>query len=99
MQYTKKNFVTPESFPADLLVEGTFIARQKEHRNWVKDGVQKEMDLVCLFVQAPSGSVFVCRSFNPPYDFSDFKAGEKICIPVNEYKVENGVRTVFFRLN
>lgn len=97
MNYNKKTFQTRDSFPSDLVVTGNFIASQKEHRSWNKDGVQREMDVLCIFVQSDQG-VFVCRSFNPPYDFVDFKAGESIVIPVNSYSIENGVKSVNFRL-
>ena len=97
-QFAKKSFQSADVFPHDILVEGVFIASQIEHRKWIKDGVEREMDVLCLFVQSDKG-VFVCRSFNPPYRFDDFKAGDKIVIPVSEYRVENGVKSVMFRLN
>ena len=96
MTYTKKNFQTGDAFQSDLTVEGVFIASQKEHRQWAKDGQKREMDVLCLFIQSDKG-VFVCRGFNPSYDFSDFKPGDKIVIPVNQYQVENGVKSVTFR--
>lgn len=97
MNYVKKSFLTSDCFRNDFVLSGTFIASQKEHRTWTKDGVTREMDVLCIFIQNDSG-VYVCRSFNPPYDFSDYKSGESINLPVSEYKIEGGVKSVAFRL-
>lgn len=93
----KKKYQSRTSFPSDLVLEGAFVASQKEHRSWEKEGVHKEMDVVCLFVQNETG-VYVCRSFNPSYDFSDFKMGDNIAIPVSEFRVDGGVKSVTFRI-
>lgn len=91
-----KKFTSPSEFPSDLVLSGTFIARQKEHREWTKDGVSKQMDVLLLFVQCPSG-IYACRSFNPSYDFADFKVGDSISLPIAEFKLENAIKSVIFR--
>lgn len=96
MEHNKKAYMRSESFASDLCVTGTFIASQKEHRKWTKDGVDREMDILVVFVQAPQG-VFVCRCYQPAYCFEDYKPGEPVTIPVNGYEIDGGLKTVTFR--
>lgn len=97
MNFTKKTFQSVDSFPSDLVVSGTFLDGKLEHRSWEKDGVKKEMDVMCLFVQTSFGIV-VARSFNPTYGFTDFKPGDSIVLPVSEYRIENMVKSVTIRV-
>lgn len=92
----KKKFQSRTSFPSDFVLEGSFISVQKEHRSWEKEGVHREMDVLCLLINNQTGA-YVCRSFNPSYDFSDFKLGDSIAIPVSEFRIDNGLKTVIFR--
>lgn len=96
-KYTKKSFQSADNFPHDLVVSGTFIQSQVEHREWEKDGVKKEMDVMCLFFQAPQG-IFVARSFNPSFRFEDFKPGDPIVLPVSEYRIDNMVKSITIRV-
>ena len=95
--YNKKTFLTEDSFPNDLTVSGTFLESRTEHREWEKDGVKKEMDVMCLILQTPKG-IFVARSFNPSYTFGDFKPGDHIVLPIAEYRIDNMLKSITIRV-
>lgn len=97
MDLNKKTFQNADNFKSDLILSGVFLAGKVEHRSWVKDGVQKEMDVLAFFVQTDK-DIFVCRSFNPKYQFADFKAGDTIVVPISEYHIDNMVKTVTVRV-
>lgn len=95
--YNKKFFQTPENFPNDLIVSGSYLSGQLEHREWEKDGVKKEMDVLAMFLQTDRG-IFVARSFNPSYQFDDFKAGDTIVLPIAEFRIDNMVKSITVRV-
>lgn len=96
MEVNKKTFQNPDNFKSDLIISGVFLSGRVEHREWEKDGVKKEMDVLAFFVQA-NNDIFVCRSFNPSYQFSDFKSGENIVVPISEYRIDNMVKSIVVR--
>ena len=85
------------SFPADLVVCGKFIMHQKEHKKWEKDGVQREMDVDCVYL-LDGENMLIVRVFNPSFDLNLFPVGSKVYIPVQEYRKENGLKTFVARI-
>lgn len=88
---------SPENYPNEFCLQGTFLAASREHREWIKDGVQKSMDLDCAFVQTSFGVVVVRAFNNDKVDFKQFKAGDAVCFPIEEYRKDNGVKSVTVR--
>lgn len=84
-------------YPNELCVSGTYLGGQKEHREWVKDGIAKSMDLDCIFVQSSFG-VCVLRFFNSKVDLTKLKTGDSVCFPVESYQKENGIKAFVVRM-
>ena len=80
-----------------LNISGSCLGVNTEHREWDKDGVHKSMDLAVMFVQVQDLGVVVVRAFNPEVSFDDCSVGDTVHVPVSEYRIENGVKTVVFR--
>lgn len=80
-----------------LNISGVCLGVNTEHREWDKDGVHKSMDLAVMFVQVPDLGVVVVRAYNPDVSFDDCAAGDNVHVPVNEYRIENGVKSVTYR--
>lgn len=80
-----------------LNISGTCLGVNTEHREWDKDGVHKSMDLAVMFVQVQDLGVVVVRAYNPDISFDDCSAGDVVHIPVSEYRIENGVKSVTYR--
>lgn len=97
MDYNKKTFQNADNFKSDLILSGVFLRGRLEHRSWVKDGVQKEMDVLAFYVDT-GNDIFLCRSFNPKYQFADFKVGDPIVVPISEYHIENMAKNVTIRV-
>lgn len=92
-------YKSPSEFPNELTVSGTFIAHNKEKREWndKQTGQKRELLVDCIFVQSPIG-VLILRCFNPSLDLDTFKQGDPVCFPVEEFKKENGLKSFLIRV-
>lgn len=94
-----RDYSSPSQFPTELTVSGSLLGHSKEKRTW-KDkvsGIEKELEVDCLFLQSSFG-VLVVRCFNPKFDLTSLKVGDTVCFPVEEYKKENGLKSVSIRI-
>lgn len=80
-----------------LNITGVVLGVNTEHREWDKDGIHKSMDLAVMFVHTQDLGVVVVRAFNPDVSFEDCSQGDNVYVPVSEYRIENGVKTVVYR--
>lgn len=94
---TDRKYKSASEFPGELVVEGTFLNHQKEHRKWVKDGIEKEMDVDVIFMQVPFG-ICVVRCFNPSFNLDSLKAGDAVAFPVERFEKENGLKAFSVRI-
>lgn len=94
-----KKYHTPEEFPGELVVSGTFLGHSKEHRVWSdkQTGALREMMVDCVIVQTGFGIV-VLRCFNPQFDIGSFKPGDSVAFPIEEFKKENGLKSCIIRI-
>ena len=95
----EKKYKSSSEFPNELTVSGTFIAHNKEKREWndKQTGQKKEMLVDCVFLQSSFG-VLVLRCFNPVFDLDTLKVGDSVCFPVEEFKKENGLKAFIVRI-
>lgn len=84
----------PTVSPSDLALTGTVLGVQNDKISYVskKTGLQTEMNRQVLVLQCSFGIVLV-RAFNPQFDYSSIAVGTKVDLPINEYRIDNGVKT------
>lgn len=94
----EKNNPIPCS-PSDLTISGLVLGIQNDSITYVskKTGKEETMKRDVLVLKSDFGIV-ICRFFNPSIDVHSLvKEGSSVTLPVNEYRIENGVKTATVR--
>lgn len=84
----------PEPSPNDLVFEGLVLGVQSDNISYVskKTNLQTEAKRDVVIIQTNFGIV-LCRAFNPSVDLSFLQSGSRVRFAVNEYRIDNGVKT------
>ena len=84
---------------SDLTVSGLVLGVQNDNITYLskKTGKEETMQRDVLVLKTSFGIV-ICRFFNPSIDVLTLvKEGTSITLPMNEYRIENGVKTAVVR--
>lgn len=89
-----KQFKLPDPSPNDLVFEGVVLGVQSDNIQYVskKTNLQTEAKRDVVIMQCSFGIV-LCRAFNPSVDLSQIAVGSRVKFAVNEYRLDNGVKT------
>lgn len=82
-----------------LKLNGVILSAEPETFEYKskKTGNQEKMTRLTVVLQGEFG-VICGNAFNPKCDLATLKAGSKVSVEVNEYKVEDGIQKAVFRL-
>lgn len=86
-------------YPNDLTITGMVLGRQDDTITYTskKTGKEETLKRQVLVLKASFGIV-LCRFFNPSIDLSTLKEGSTVTFPVNQYAIEQGIKTATVRI-
>lgn len=95
----KQEIKLPPVGANDFPISGVVLGVQSDNISYVskKTNLQTEAKRDVIVLQCSFGIV-LCRAFNPSFDCSLLKVGSTVTFALNEFRIDNGVKTAQVRI-